>query len=135
MVRCKAKHPRLGPKLGANSTIRGCSMPLAKPKAKKKTRIHCALREQVWLNYTGQKFSAKCATRWCQNSIDVFNFQCGHKKAEAKGGATSVENLIPLCSRCNLSMGTMHFDEWEHLGSGRRPGLFKRLFRWFRMNR
>jgi 5-methylcytosine-specific restriction endonuclease McrA len=101
-------------------------------KKKTKARIHCAVREQVWLNYTGQKFSTKCATRWCQNRIDVFNFQCGHKQAEAKGGATTVENLIPLCARCNLSMGTMHFDTWDCLGAAAKPGIFRRFLSLFR---
>ncbi len=89
-------------------------MQSAKPR---KTKIKAALREQVWLRYAGPTYSTKCATNWCQNIVDVFNFQCGHMKAEANGGATTLENLTPLCSRCNQSMGTMHMDDWNKLGN------------------
>jgi 5-methylcytosine-specific restriction endonuclease McrA len=132
----RQRKPR-GPKPTSRCTSMGVSVVpktacRAMVKRKTKAKIHCAVREQVWLNYTGQKFSTKCATRWCQNRIDVFNFQCGHKQAEAKGGATTVENLIPLCARCNLSMGTMHFDAWNTLGSTTKPGLFRRFLSLFR---
>ena len=83
------------------------------PKRYKKAKIHAALREQVWLGYAGPQFQTKCATRWCQNEINCFNFQCGHIQAESLGGATTLENLTPLCSRCNQSMGTMHMDAWN----------------------
>ncbi len=82
----------------------------------RKCRIPAALREQVWLHTNGPYFSSKCAVKWCKNRITVFDFQCGHKHAEATGGRTTLDNLLPLCSRCNQSMGIMHFDEWEKLG-------------------
>ncbi len=84
-----------------------------KMRGKRKAKIHAALREQVWLRYAGPNFQAKCATRWCQNSINCFNFQCGHIQAESLGGPTTLENLTPLCSRCNQSMGTLHMDAWN----------------------
>jgi hypothetical protein len=82
-------------------------------RGKRKTKIHAALREQVWLRYAGPNFQQTCSTRWCQNQINCFNFQCGHLQAESLGGATTLENLTPLCARCNLSMGTMHMDAWN----------------------
>lgn len=88
---------------------------LDKPKYRK-TRIPAALREQVWLHTNGPRFASKCAVNWCKNRITVFDFQCGHKHAEACGGSTTLANLIPLCSRCNQSMGVMHFNEWVSLG-------------------
>jgi hypothetical protein len=88
-----------------------------KMRSKRKAKIHTALREQVWLRYAGPNFQCTCATRWCQNQINVFNFQCGHIQAESLGGATTLENLTPLCARCNLSMGTMHMDQWNAMSS------------------
>lgn len=82
-------------------------------RSKRKAKIHAALREQVWLRYAGPNFQFACATQWCQNEINCFNFQCGHIQAESKGGATTLENLTPLCARCNLSMGTMHMNAWN----------------------
>ncbi len=87
-----------------------------KPAKYRKSRIPAALREQVWLHANGPNFSSKCSVKWCKNRITVFDFQCGHKHAEAIGGHTTLDNLTPLCSRCNQSMGTMHFDDWQKLG-------------------
>ena len=87
----------------------------------RKVKIKAALREQVWLRNAGAAFKSKCQTRWCQNEINVFNFQCGHVQAESKGGPTTVENLVPLCSRCNLSMGTTHMDAWNEMGAPTTP--------------
>lgn len=84
---------------------------------KRKAKIHVALREQVWLREFGETFSAKCHVSWCQNRINVFNFQCGHRLAESRGGATALDNLAPICGRCNQSMATMHMDDWQRLGS------------------
>jgi hypothetical protein len=86
---------------------------IEKKKYKKKP-IPKALREQVWLNYAHQVFEMKCPTAWCQNRITAFDFHCGHILAEANGGSTTINNLIPICSRCNLSMGTKSFNEWSN---------------------
>ncbi len=80
---------------------------------KKKAPIRKALREQVWIQKVGKVFDAKCSTPWCENSMNVFDFHCGHNIPESQGGPTNVENLIPLCSRCNLSMGDSYtIQEW-----------------------
>jgi hypothetical protein len=87
------------------------------PRSKRqKARIPKALREQVWLKYSQQQFSIKCLTPWCQNQINAFDFHCGHMQAEAKGGSTTLDNLIPICARCNLSMGTTSFSAWATKG-------------------
>jgi hypothetical protein len=83
---------------------------------KRKATIPVAFREQIWLRQFGKVFEAKCPTSWCQNKITVYDFQSGHNIPESKGGPTTPENLIPLCSRCNLSMGDRYtFDEWTAL--------------------
>lgn len=82
-----------------------------------KVKIPKALREQVWIKFNGKRFENKCYIRWCINRIDVFNFQVGHNIPESKGGATILENLRPLCSRCNQSMNNIYtIDEWDKLG-------------------
>ncbi len=78
-----------------------------------KDPIPKALREQVWIRKMGRTFEGKCPTSWCQNQITVFDFESGHNIPESKGGQTSIENLVPICSRCNRSMSdTYSFDEW-----------------------
>jgi hypothetical protein len=79
----------------------------------RKAAIPKALREQVWLQGMGRVFEGKCRTTWCTNPITVFDFQCGHNVPESKGGRTDLHNLVPICGRCNLSMGSQYtFDQW-----------------------
>ena len=87
-------------------------------KKKKKQKIPAAFREQIWLRQYGKEFQGICPTRWCQNTINVFDFQAGHNIPESKGGPTIPDNLIPLCSRCNMSMGDRFtFDQWSSINS------------------
>ena len=69
-----------------------------------KATIPKAHREQIWLRYNGKRYNCKCYVHWCKNKIDVFNFQVGHNIPESKGGLTVLENLRPICCRCNSSM-------------------------------
>jgi len=81
-----------------------------------KANIPKALREQVWIKYIGKKYSSKCYIHWCKNDIDVFNFHIGHNIPESKGGELTLENLRPICARCNLSMSNNYtIDEWQKL--------------------
>jgi 5-methylcytosine-specific restriction endonuclease McrA len=81
-----------------------------------KQKIPKAVREQVWLQKLGKKYETKCWTQWCENRITVFDFHCGHDVPESRGGVTSIENLVPICARCNLSMSdTYTFTEWNKL--------------------
>jgi 5-methylcytosine-specific restriction endonuclease McrA len=90
-------------------------------KKKRKDTISKALREQVWIKHAGRVFECKCPTEWCQNMISVFDFESGHDIPESKGGQTSVENLFPICSRCNKGMGNRYtFHEWQTLYSNKK---------------
>jgi hypothetical protein len=83
-----------------------------KPPYRKK-KIPSALRNQVWISRIGEKFRVKCSTTWCRNIITPFTFEAGHNIPESKGGSMTLENLIPICSSCNKSMGNTHtFDQW-----------------------
>ena len=95
-----------------------------------KQKIPKALREQVWLKKYGKQYSSRCATVWCENKITVFDFQCGHDIPESKGGETILENLVPICSRCNLSMSnTYTFKEWNQLSKPKTNWFLQFVFR------
>jgi 5-methylcytosine-specific restriction endonuclease McrA len=88
-----------------------------KNKKYNKCKIPKALREQVWIKFIGKKYESKCYIRWCKNNITVFDFQSSHNIPESFGGETTLENLRPLCSRCNQSMSNEYtIDEWQKLG-------------------
>jgi hypothetical protein len=86
----------------------------------RKRTIPKALKEAVWVRDNGRKFEAKCATSWCKNMVTVYDFQAGHDIPESKGGELTLDNLYPICQRCNLSMADNYtFKEWCALGPRR----------------
>jgi hypothetical protein len=100
-----------------------------------KDAIPRALREQVWLTHVGKTFESKCMIPWCKNRMSAFEFHCGHNVPESKGGVTEIINLVPICSRCNLSMKDNYtIDEWSKLS---KPVSKWKLFwrRWFCFNK
>ncbi len=85
-------------------------------KKKHKDKIPKALREQVWIQTIGNKFTSKCPVKWCKNKITPFDFHVGHNIPETKGGTLDINNLKALCSRCNLSMNSQYtIDEWQKI--------------------
>lgn len=98
----------------------GTISPLAT--AVNKAKIPKALREQVWRKHMGDQFKSKCVVTWCTNTINVFDFEVGHNIPESKGGVTLLENLRPICSRCNKSMGARYtIDEWNRIDNSLKP--------------
>ena len=78
-----------------------------------KETIPKRVRELVWTTHNGETFTHKCFVSWCDNNINVFNFQVGHDIPESKGGTLHIDNLKPICGNCNLSMGNKYtITEW-----------------------
>lgn len=73
--------------------------------------ISKALRALVWNTYIGQSVGATdCVC--CHTTITQLSYECGHVIAFSKGGATTVENLYPICHNCNCSMGTRDYRQF-----------------------
>ncbi len=81
-----------------------------KPNTSRKS-IPKPLRRQVWDYYMGQNYSGKCKTG-CGKIIDVFDYECGHVVSVKNGGGNILDNLKPICSSCNKSMGTQNLIEF-----------------------
>ena len=95
----------------------------------RKQNIPKAVREQCWLTTIGKKYESKCYVKWCKNNMTVFDFHVGHDTPESKGGTLDINNLKPICARCNLSMSDNYtIQEWSELSPGkekkRRCGCF-----------
>jgi 5-methylcytosine-specific restriction endonuclease McrA len=85
--------------------------------SEKRKAIPKALREEVWRRYIGTTYESKCTIGWCTNKITPFDYEVGHNIPHSKGGLTTIENLRPICSRCNKSMSdTYSIDEWNTMG-------------------
>ena len=88
----------------------------------KKATVPRAIREQCWLNIIGKKYEAKCYVKWCNNIMNVFDFHVGHDIPESKGGTLDLDNLKPICARCNLSMSDNYtIQEWIQLTKKKKP--------------
>jgi len=48
------------------------------------------------------------------NTISQFNFHCGHIIAEKMSGATTIENLRPICKSCSCSMRTYNLEDFKN---------------------
>lgn len=97
-----------------------------------KVKIPRALREQVWLLHCGDKlFKHKCLVTWCENTMTPFQFEVGHNIPESKGGTIDLDNLRPICGKCNKSMGDRYtIEQFSDLSS-----RTSRLFECFRFNK
>ena len=92
----------------------------------KKKSIPKSLREQVWIKQFGEVFKSKCYIKWCTNSITAFNFQVGHNIPESKGGETVINNLFPICSKCNQSMSNKYtIEEFNTKFNQQKCNLYK----------
>jgi hypothetical protein len=68
----------------------------------KGVRIDCW---DKWLNRDLAITKCMCCE---EKEIRIIDFECGHVLARKNGGSDHIENLRPICSKCNKSMGTNH---------------------------
>ena len=98
------------------SIIQSINKTIIENKHIKKETIPKRIRELVWTTHNTEVFSNKCYVSWCNNIINVFNFQVGHDIPESKGGTLDIDNLKPICGNCNLSMSNNYsIKEWSNL--------------------
>jgi 5-methylcytosine-specific restriction endonuclease McrA len=87
--------------------------------ARRRPPVSQALRVMVWEKYYPNQYTAVCPV--CKTTeIKALAFECGHILAHAKGGATDITNLRPICATCNRSMGDKGWDEFESAINGHR---------------
>lgn len=91
-----------------------------------KKSIPKALREAVWIQHCGDRnFKHKCLVKWCETMMTPFSYEVGHDVPESKGGTIDIDNLRPICAKCNRSMSdTYTIDEFSNL-SKRTSKLFE----------
>ena len=77
----------------------------------KREQLPKTVRNALWINYYDDRRVGMC--QCCKREqISIGNFQAGHIIAHANGGKTTLDNLLPICTLCNLSMGTMNLNEF-----------------------
>jgi hypothetical protein len=78
----------------------------------KKKSIPLSLKALVWNKYIGEEKGIGYCQCCRKNIIKQISFHCGHIISERNGGSTTLNNLIPLCQTCNLSMGKQNMNEF-----------------------
>ena len=79
---------------------------------KEKNNIPKTIKSMVWNKYIGkEKGIGECYV--CNEDVDSKHFELGHIFAKSKGGEDTVDNLRPVCSLCNKSIGTKDMDEFK----------------------
>lgn len=82
-----------------------------KPKVVRIT-IPKTVKDKLWDDNFGHDAGiGKCYC--CQIEINSKKFDCGHIISVAKGGTNNIDNLKPVCSTCNKSMGTKNIEEFK----------------------
>jgi 5-methylcytosine-specific restriction endonuclease McrA len=73
---------------------------------RKKVKIPSKVRMDIWATYIGEDIAKhKCIC--CKRvTIRQTEFEVGHVLSEVHGGTLEINNLRPICSVCNKSMGT-----------------------------
>jgi len=78
----------------------------------KKKSIPLSLKALVWNKYIGEEKGVGQCQCCRKNIIKQISFHCGHIISERNGGSTTLNNLIPLCQTCNLSMGKQNMNDF-----------------------
>jgi hypothetical protein len=78
-----------------------------------------AIKEQAWYARFGPDTGRTKCPVCLKNEITQLQFHCGHIVAEACGGDTCVDNLVPICSNCNTKCGKTNLHEYTKCVFGR----------------
>lgn len=100
----------------------------SKSKRKTKRKIPKLIRNQVWDRWIGKKNGVGLCYACRYNEIRSTHFECGHVVAEANGGTETTDNLRPVCSECNKSMGTKNLEEYKKELTQYQPSFFASIW-------
>lgn len=77
----------------------------------KKRTISQNIRKKVWSKVNS---SSDGICYVCSLQLSYDDFHCGHIVAKYSGGSDNVDNLLPICLSCNLSMGIQNLYEYKN---------------------
>lgn len=92
--------------------------------SKRKT-IPAPLKRDCWNKWIGPNVAHTYCLCCNQHKISMNDFEAGHVISDAEGGELSVDNLKPICSKCNKSMGKKNMNDFiKECGYDKRFSLF-----------
>ena len=78
-----------------------------------KEKISTNLKDKVWNTYFENQNKKQCPINNCNKYITKHSFSTGHIVSELNKGNTDINNLYPICSNCNSSMGTKNWKDYD----------------------
>ncbi len=85
---------------------RQTGVPVKKSITTKKKRIPKKIKNDSWDKYIGKDIACELCICCKTTKIYAKDFIAGHIISEYNGGDVTVDNIMPICSGCNLSMST-----------------------------
>lgn len=82
------------------------------PSKNKKAIIPKKIKQLVWNKHIGEKNGTGLCMCCKSTTISQMDFNCGHIISEFNGGTLTINNLVPICSLCNSSMGTKNMNDF-----------------------
>jgi hypothetical protein len=77
-----------------------------------KQNIPKKVKNDSWDKYIGNKYGEALCIVCRVTSINAKDFEAGHIISEKNGGLINIDNILPICSQCNKSMGSKNMDEY-----------------------
>lgn len=70
-----------------------------------------SLKQKVWNKRNYNILYGKCYV--CDIDLNYDSFECGHITSVYHGGETHIDNLEPICRKCNSDMGTTNLENYK----------------------
>ena len=90
----------------------GCGKIKLKKQSTRKDKIPATLRNAIWSTYISATESRGNCYCCAVEPITKANFAAGHIVAECRGGTVTLQNLRPICTLCNSSMGKTNMHDF-----------------------
>ena len=87
--------------------------PITRSPLKKRKTFPKNLRMLLWTKYFSDE-NMKGVCSCCQYQIDYNSFEVGHIISVFNGGTSTIENIVPLCSVCNKSCGSLNLTDFAN---------------------
>ena len=67
----------------------------------------------MWKNFFGKDYNEHNCPICNLTLISIIKFEVGHIISLANCGDNNIENLKPICEKCNRSMGVKNMEEYK----------------------
>ena len=80
---------------------------------KKRKSIPKKVKNDVWNKINGESYTGLCQV--CNNKINILEYHTGHIISVTNGGSNEIDNLQPICSGCNQTIGSENLIHYQQL--------------------